>query len=151
MNALLNPKSTAELAVLEKQVERKLDSDEPIDVEYWEQLLHNITVYKARAELKQLSQAIKSKQSQLYQQEQQREAISFQSRLVTSLSTTGDASSIEKARNSSLTALTSNPELSDPDAALKIRSEDGGFEIIAEGSFLDEVVRIGLANANLCY
>lgn len=145
---LLNPKSPAELAVLEKQVERKLNSDEPVDVEYWEQLLRDIAVYKARAELKQLGRSIISNRSQFYLQRQKKEAISFRNGLATSLSSTANAALVQKALTSSLTLLASNPDVFDPDAALRIRPGDGGCEVIAEGSFLDENVSIALQLAN---
>ncbi|KAK5945650.1 hypothetical protein PMZ80_002855 [Knufia obscura] len=51
---LLRPKSYEELEKLEKQVNRKIDSDEPIDTDYWQQLLASLLVYKAKAKLKKL-------------------------------------------------------------------------------------------------
>lgn len=51
VDRLLTPKSLKELEVLEQQISGKLQSNEPIDVEYWEQLIRNMAVYKSRAEL----------------------------------------------------------------------------------------------------
>lgn len=58
---LLAPKSYEQLERLEKQITRKLDSDEPIDTEYWQRLLDNLLVYKARAGLKNLHAEISGK------------------------------------------------------------------------------------------
>ena len=61
VHRLLIPKSPSELADLGRQVQQKLDSDEPIDVEYWEHLLQSISFFKARAELKRFYNSITSK------------------------------------------------------------------------------------------
>ncbi|GME41318.1 hypothetical protein GTA08_BOTSDO11710 [Neofusicoccum parvum] len=58
VDRLLSPKSLEELEALEKQIRRKLDSNEPIDVDYWEHLLRSLLVWKAKAKLRQLSQTI---------------------------------------------------------------------------------------------
>lgn len=148
LDKLLNPKSSAELSVLEKQVERKLGSDEPIDVEYWEQLLRDIVVYKARAELNQYGHSIISNRAQTYLQQQKREAVSFRNLLTTSLSSIGDAASVEKAMSSSLTSVATNLDVFDPDAALKIQPGDGEFKIIDENIFFDENVSVASQLAN---
>ncbi|KAK5091475.1 hypothetical protein LTR05_001658 [Lithohypha guttulata] len=51
---LLRPKAYEELKKLERQIMRKLDSDEPIDTDYWQQLLDSLLVYKAKAKLKKV-------------------------------------------------------------------------------------------------
>lgn len=55
---LLGPKTYHELQKLEKQINKKLDSDEPIDTDYWQQLLDHLLVYKARATLKNMYQKV---------------------------------------------------------------------------------------------
>jgi Cactus-binding C-terminus of cactin protein/Conserved mid region of cactin len=58
IDRLLSPKSFEELEALEVQINRKLDSNEPIDTDYWEQLLKNLLVWKAKAKLKNLYQSV---------------------------------------------------------------------------------------------
>lgn len=48
INALLRGKSYDHLVVLQKQIQAKLASGEPIDVEYWEGLLKKLLVWKAK-------------------------------------------------------------------------------------------------------
>jgi Cactus-binding C-terminus of cactin protein/Conserved mid region of cactin len=54
----LSPKSFEELEALEAQIKRKLESNEPIDTDYWEQLLKSLLVWKAKAKLKRVYQSI---------------------------------------------------------------------------------------------
>ena len=65
IDRLLGSKSLLELDTLLDQVKRKLQSDEPIDVEYWEQLQQSIDVCKARAELDNLYCSRFSKEKKL--------------------------------------------------------------------------------------
>lgn len=48
INALLRGKSYDHLVALQKQIQTKLSSGEPIDVEYWEGLLKKLLVWKAK-------------------------------------------------------------------------------------------------------
>lgn len=56
---ILGPKTLEQLEALEKQIKTKLRSDEDIDTDYWEQLLKNLLVFKAKAKLKKVYDAIK--------------------------------------------------------------------------------------------
>lgn len=59
IDKILGPKSFEQLEVLEKQIKTKLRSDEHIDTDYWEQLLKSLLVFKAKAMLKKICDAIK--------------------------------------------------------------------------------------------
>lgn len=48
INALLSGKSYEHLVTLQKQVQNKLTSGEPIDTDYWESLLKKLLVWKAK-------------------------------------------------------------------------------------------------------
>ena len=48
ITALLKGKSYEHLVQLQKQIQAKLGSGEPIDVEYWEGLLKKLLVWKAK-------------------------------------------------------------------------------------------------------
>jgi hypothetical protein len=51
----MEPKSLSQLEELEKKIRAKLQSDEPIDTNYWEELLKSLLVWKAKAKLTVLS------------------------------------------------------------------------------------------------
>lgn len=48
INAMLRGKSYEALVALQKQVQGKLTSGEPIDTDYWENLLKRLLVWKAK-------------------------------------------------------------------------------------------------------
>ena len=48
VNTLLNGKSYEQLSQLQRQIQNKLASGEPVDVEYWEGLLKSLLVWKAK-------------------------------------------------------------------------------------------------------
>jgi hypothetical protein len=52
INKLLEPKTLEQLEKLEDQIQSKLRGDEPVDVDYWEQLLRSLKIWKAKAKLR---------------------------------------------------------------------------------------------------
>lgn len=48
INVLLSGKSYEHLAALQKQIQAKLASGEPVDTDYWEGLLKKLLVWKAK-------------------------------------------------------------------------------------------------------
>lgn len=59
IDKILGPKTFEQLEGLETQIKNKLQSDDQIDTDYWEQLLKNLLVYKAKARLRKICDAIK--------------------------------------------------------------------------------------------
>ncbi|KAF3764270.1 hypothetical protein M406DRAFT_346482 [Cryphonectria parasitica EP155] len=59
IDKILSPKTLEQLEALEKQIKSKLQSDEHIDTDYWEQLLKSLLVFKAKARLRKICDAIK--------------------------------------------------------------------------------------------
>ncbi|XEU98286.1 hypothetical protein FSHL1_003573 [Fusarium sambucinum] len=59
IDKILAPKTHDQLEGLEKQIKAKLQSNEDIDMDYWEQLLKSLRVWKARAKLSQVYETIK--------------------------------------------------------------------------------------------
>jgi hypothetical protein len=59
VDRILSPKTLEQLEALEKQIKAKLQSNEPIDTDYWEALLKSLLVFKAKARLKRVCAAIK--------------------------------------------------------------------------------------------
>ena len=58
MNAMLSKKTYKELLELQEKIRRKLQSGEPVDVEYWEGLLKTIVVWRAKAKLNDMHEVI---------------------------------------------------------------------------------------------
>lgn len=65
IDKILSPKTFEQLVALEKQIRAKLDSDEPIDTEYWERLLSSLIVWKARAKVKRVYDEVSDVRRQL--------------------------------------------------------------------------------------
>jgi hypothetical protein len=65
IDRILGPKSLEQLEQLEKQIRLKLESDEPIDTDYWGDLLKSLLIYKAKARLKKVCAAIKKARVEL--------------------------------------------------------------------------------------
>lgn len=59
IDKILGPKTFDQLEVLEEKIKAKLQSGEQIDRDYWEQLLKNLLVFKAKANLRKICDAIK--------------------------------------------------------------------------------------------
>ena len=141
IDRLLAPKTFEELEVLEKQIFRKLNSDEPIDVDYWEQLLRSLTVWKARATLKKVYQSVIASRLEEMRKQQQGEAEILREKLQVVLDGTlriSDEEGIPRGSGANLASKSS--QNLDPEPLLKIRGEDKGLEVQDESSFLAKVV-----------
>jgi hypothetical protein len=125
VDGLFSQKSLAELDKLEKQIRGKLDSDEDIDVDYWEHLLRTLLVWKAKARLRKLSQDMVAERLGKLRKQQQEEAEKAQKDL--SEAVTGHMQSVGDAPNL------------DPDPFLKIRVEDKGLDVIDESAYLEKI------------
>lgn len=129
VDRLLSPKSLEELEALEKQIRRKLDSNEPIDVDYWEHLLKSLLVWKAKAKLRRLSQTIVNSRLQGLRKQQEQEALAVQEKLREVLGSSSLAQS----------SVTYKQAL-DPEPFLKLRPEDKALESDEEKAFLEKIV-----------
>lgn len=78
---VLQGKTYEQLMVLQKQITAKLDSNEPIDVEYWENLLKELVVYKAKARLSTMHQDMLARRLQQLRNKQLDEARKVQEEL----------------------------------------------------------------------
>jgi hypothetical protein len=144
IDRLLICKTLPELGRLETQVSQKLRSDEPIDVEYWEQLLGSIGVYKAKAELNQVYSSIIESRLSDFRQQQAAEAKTMKERLAFLVS---NVDKFPRSPRSSLGLADSSLTIKysrslDPEPFLKLRSEDKAHEVFEESDFLDKVVSI---------
>ncbi|KAF7790842.1 hypothetical protein EIP86_001799 [Pleurotus ostreatoroseus] len=82
INALLQGKSYDHLVALQKQIQTKLASGEPIDVEYWEGLLKKLLVWKAKARLKSLHEVVVRNRLEQLRKRQRDEALQAQEELL---------------------------------------------------------------------
>jgi hypothetical protein len=129
VDRLLGPKTLEQLSTLEKQVKAKLESNEPIDVEYWEQLLESISVYRAKAESRNIYESIIDTRFRVLRQQQIEEAESLQE----SMAGSGTCEREHPAAVHYSRTL-------DPEPQLKLNGEDKGIELVAEADFLAGVV-----------
>lgn len=136
INRLLGPKSYEQLQTLEVQVKKKLDSNEPIDTDYWEELLRSLGVWKARAKLKKVYQAVIEERVRGLRQQQSEEAESVRAKLAPL------APVIEPGLDDKQIEAVDNDEFKglDPDPLLQVRPEDKVLEIVDESAFLSQVV-----------
>lgn len=137
INRLLSPKSYEQLLVLETQVRRKLESNEPIDTDYWEELLRSLTVWKARAKLRKVYQAVIDERVRGLRKQQTEEAESIRARLAPLAPTVETVGAHADTVHG--VSIEENPHL-DPDSLLHLRPEDKALEILDESVFLEQVV-----------
>ncbi|KAL6714098.1 hypothetical protein ACLMJK_008592 [Lecanora helva] len=130
IDRLLNPKSLRELEILETQISSKLESNEPIDVEYWERLMRNVSVHKSRAELNNVYQTIIGSRLASLRSEQRAEASNAREKLALVLHESGGFFSQLKRL--------SNRSVLDPEPSLKIQAEDKSLDVVDEQDFLDK-------------
>lgn len=146
INRLLSPKTYEQLQTLEVQVRRKLNSNEPIDTDYWEELLRSLTVWKARARLRNVYQAVIDERVRDLRKQQRQEAESIREKLAPLAPlATGDEQQLNSAESAEFNGL-------DPDPLLQVRPEDKGLEIMDESAFLRQVVSTAdcLGSGNNC-
>lgn len=145
VDKLLGPKTYEQLEGLEKQIRSKLRSDDDIDVDYWEQLLRSLLIWKAKAKLKKVYQSVLDSRLDTLRKQQEEDAQGVRAKLQLSLSgplQVVEASSAESSSNSAMPRI--QPALKycatfDPESLLKIRPEDKAIEIIDESTFLRKV------------
>ncbi|KAJ1309131.1 hypothetical protein OPQ81_004807 [Rhizoctonia solani] len=82
ISALLSGKTYEQLSQLQRQIQSKLSSGEPIDVDYWEGLLKSLLVWKAKAKLKSLHETVVRNRLEQLRKRQRDEAFQAQSELL---------------------------------------------------------------------
>lgn len=133
IDKLLAPKTFEQLETLEVQVKKKLDSDEPIDYDYWEQLLRSLRVWKAKAKLRRVSQEIVNERLQALRKQQSDAAASVQAKISQLLINEDGPSNPEPS-------IVAYDAAFDPEPLLKLRAEDKALPQIEEKTFLDDLV-----------
>lgn len=146
VDRLFSSKSLGELDTLESQISTKLASNEPIDVEYWENLLTSIAVYKAKAELNKVYKSVIDSRLANLRQQQALEATIVKEKLALLL--TGSDEILKSPGSRALTNdsfLLSSPLVEhssqlDPEPLLKLRPEDRTHDVVEEGDFMNKIV-----------
>ncbi|KAI9781300.1 MAG: hypothetical protein M1839_006093 [Geoglossum umbratile] len=148
VDRLLSPKSYEELEMLEVQITKKLRSNEPIDVDYWEQLLRSLIVWKAKAKLKKVYQSVIDSRLEILRRQQREEAETVRSKLQLIL---GGPKAIEEGDDGHDPHDTASPESDasvamvtysrdvDPEPLLKLRYEDKALDSMDEKAFLQKL------------
>nr|GAT53896.1 NY-REN-24 antigen [Mycena chlorophos] len=80
--ALLSTKSYDQLVSLQRQIQDKLTSGEPVDVDYWENLLKKLLVWKSKAKLKSLHEVVVRNRLEQLRRRQRDEALQAQEELM---------------------------------------------------------------------
>ncbi|KAL8637863.1 MAG: hypothetical protein Q9228_004915 [Teloschistes exilis] len=132
VDRLLAPKSAEELETLEIQVNRKLQSNEPIDVEYWEQLLHSIGVYSAKAALSQVYKSVIDSRLKEYRHDQSTEAALSRQKLHALLSH-------DPSARAGVPSIDYSQRL-DPEPLLRLNGEDKALGTIDEKQFVANIL-----------
>lgn len=125
IDRLLGPKSYEQLETLEKQINAKLDSNEPIDTDYWQQLLDNLMVWKAKAKLKKVYESVVESRLQALRVDNARLAREAVSALSVTAVSPKDAANYSKDR--------------EPDPLLQLEVKDKTLESLTEKEFLDRI------------
>ncbi|KAG0652191.1 Cactin [Hyphodiscus hymeniophilus] len=146
VDKLLGPKTYEQLEALEKQIRAKLRSNEPIDVDYWEQLLRSLLIWKAKAKLKRVYQSVLDSRLEILRAQQQQDADGVGSKLQAMLA--GPTDVVEEGSDHQAASIPqpaqTQPKFSysqkyDPEPLLKLRPEDKSSEVVEESVFLQKV------------
>lgn len=143
IDKILGPKTFEQLEALEKQIKVKLRSDEQIDTDYWEQLLKNLLVFKAKAKLKKICDQIKqSRVEQLRIRDPAKAAALDDDQDVVAAVTTGSGHvSIRKSQQSGMTTAPSEDDDPPPGTARFASTGAQDFSQATKALYEREVAR----------
>lgn len=142
IDKLLAPKTLAELQKLEGQIRTKLSSNDPIDTDYWEHLLQSLLIYKARANLRRVTQSILESRLGGLRKQQVAEADALKSRLEAKLRVGAQAGEKNSSTLEANVANGSHDERHalDPEPLLRLRPEDKTLESSTENEFAQSLI-----------
>jgi len=146
VDKLLGPKTYEQLQALEEQIRAKLRSNEPIDVDYWEQLLRSLLIWKAKAKLKKVYQSVLDSRLDALRKEQEEEALGVRIKLDAILTSpnlvVGDEASISSGISESQATQEKflYSRIYDPEPLLKLQSTERSSDVIDESTFVQKVV-----------
>lgn len=160
VDKLLSSKTLEELVSLEKQIVEKLDSNLPIDVDYWNELLRSLRIWKAKASLKNVYSKVIYNRLEILRKQQKEEAASVRKKLEAILG--GAKEVVEEGVDAQLPTPSSNPTYResrpvaysrdmDPEPLLKLRYEDKALETLEENAFLRNLTAERRKIQKMCY
>ncbi|KZP00027.1 hypothetical protein CALVIDRAFT_544201 [Calocera viscosa TUFC12733] len=82
VTALLSGKTYEQLILLQRQIQGKLSSGEPVDTDYWEGLLESLLVWKAKAKLREIHAVVVKNRLEELRKRQRDEAVQAQKELL---------------------------------------------------------------------
>ncbi|KAG9235595.1 mid region of cactin-domain-containing protein [Amylocarpus encephaloides] len=148
VDKLLGPKTYEQLEALEKQIRTKLRSNEPIDVDYWQQLLRSLLIWKAKAKLKKVYQSVLDSRLDTLRKQQEEGAMEVRTKMQEMLMAPAlvveegserpmdDRDVSQMVRRQPLFEYNSRH---DPEALLKLHNEDKSGEVVDESTFVQKV------------
>lgn len=142
IDKLLAPKSLADLQKLEGQIRTKLSSNDPIDTDYWEHLLQSLLIYKARANLRKVTQSIRESRLGGLRKQQAAEADALisrlQARLLVGLQSSEQSSTTDGAPATCQSS--DDRHTLDPEPLLRLRPEDKPLDSSTDKEFAHDLV-----------
>ncbi|RPA80814.1 hypothetical protein BJ508DRAFT_362263 [Ascobolus immersus RN42] len=136
IDRLLGGKTYEELAKIEESVVRKLEGNEPVDVDYWTQLLSSLRVWKAKASLKRVYSSVIKGRLELLRKQQKEDAEIVAGRLNEILG--GKEGEEEEDVEMEDVREVETAEM-DPEPMLRIAIEDKSLDQMDEKAFLKQV------------
>jgi hypothetical protein len=145
VDKIMAPKSYEQLEVLEGQIKAKLHANKDIDVDYWEQMLRSLLIWKAKAKLKSVYQSVLDSRLETLRKEQSEDAQGVHMKLLSILSgplrVVEDGSEESVSSDHATQSRSVRPVLQyfrnfDPEPFLKLRAEEKSAEVLDESSFL---------------
>lgn len=140
LDRLLGPKTYEQLEALEKQVKQKLRSNEPIDVDYWENLLKSLSVYKAKASLRKVSQSVIGARLGVLRNQQEQDALAATIQIQAAIRSAFQDSTASAGQGQSQLVGSKSPASYDPEPLLRLAPEDKALASVEEADFLAKLV-----------
>ncbi|KAI0997063.1 hypothetical protein K3495_g11125 [Podosphaera aphanis] len=143
---LLSPKTLEQLEALEIKIRAKLKSNEPIDIDYWNQLLRSLLLMKARAKLKKVYQSVLDARLDSLHKKHIEDAEKAQSKMLSLLTAAALPDNSQNECNSTGLAHTYyQPPFPysrkyDPESALKLNPSDKIIGVVEETHFIQKLV-----------
>ncbi|KAH0612232.1 uncharacterized protein H6S33_010284 [Morchella sextelata] len=145
VDKLFGSKKLEELEALERQIVGKLNSDEILDVDYWNELLRSVRVWKAKASLKRMYREVINNRLDILVRQQKDEARTVRAKLEAILGGTKDVT--DESTLESLPVQSAYPaarivpynRAMDPEPMLRLRHDEKALESCSEKEFLDSL------------
>lgn len=136
---LLSPKTYEQLEVLEKQINAKLRSNDDIDVDYWEQLLRALLVWKAKAKLKKVYQSVLEARLDVLRKEQLDAATAARAQFSASLAELAPQAREPLTDENDASSALSAPTSYEPEPLLKLTGDENPRDVVDEEIFTEKI------------